>query len=95
MDTWKGKKLYGADRRLTRAQLEECDRVPGAARCLATNLESLATGGRGAAAAFLRALEFPRESASKMAALLRQGMGLPAVTTEHIAAGTRRHRKDR
>lgn len=28
MDTWKGKKLYGADRRLTRAQLEECDRLP-------------------------------------------------------------------
>lgn len=28
MDTWKGEKLHGADRRLTRAQLEESDRVP-------------------------------------------------------------------
>jgi hypothetical protein len=28
MDTWKGEKLHGADRRLTRAQLEEMDRVP-------------------------------------------------------------------
>ena len=28
MDTWKGEKLHGPDRRLTRAQLEEMDRVP-------------------------------------------------------------------
>jgi hypothetical protein len=28
MDTWKGEKLYGADRRMTRAQLEAADRVP-------------------------------------------------------------------
>jgi hypothetical protein len=28
MDTWKGEKLHGLDRRLTRAQLEEMDRVP-------------------------------------------------------------------
>jgi hypothetical protein len=28
MDTWKGEKLHVPDRRLTRAQLEEMDRVP-------------------------------------------------------------------
>jgi hypothetical protein len=28
MNTWKGEKLHGPDRRLTRAQLEEMDRVP-------------------------------------------------------------------
>jgi hypothetical protein len=28
VDTWKGEKLHGPDRRLTRAQLEEMDRVP-------------------------------------------------------------------
>jgi hypothetical protein len=27
MDTWKGEKLHGPDRRLTRAQLKEMDRV--------------------------------------------------------------------
>jgi hypothetical protein len=32
MDTWKGEKLHGADRRLTRAQLEECDRMPAPTR---------------------------------------------------------------
>ena len=32
MDTWKGEKLHGADRRLTRAQLEECDREPAPRR---------------------------------------------------------------
>ena len=28
MNAWKGEKLHGPDRRLTRAQLEEMDRVP-------------------------------------------------------------------
>ena len=28
MNTWNGEKLHGPDRRLTRAQLEEMDRVP-------------------------------------------------------------------
>lgn len=32
MDMWKGEKLHGPDRRLTRAQLEELDRVPAPPR---------------------------------------------------------------
>ena len=34
MDTWKGERLYGPDRRMTRAQLEECDREPTDEECL-------------------------------------------------------------
>ena len=54
MDTWKGEKLHGADRRLTRAQLEAADYVrPLTKRQKVANVaESLgklyaATGGRG------------------------------------------------
>jgi hypothetical protein len=28
MDMWRGEKLHGTDRRMTRTQLEEADRVP-------------------------------------------------------------------
>jgi len=32
MDMWKGEKLHGPDRRITRAQLAESDRIPTAPR---------------------------------------------------------------
>jgi hypothetical protein len=52
MDTWKGEKLHGSDRRLTRAQLEECDREPRMPRGAAHLARSLGelyvrTRGRG------------------------------------------------
>jgi len=42
MDSWKGEKLHGADRKLTRAQLEAIDRV-----VLAVSKAYAATAGKG------------------------------------------------
>ena len=56
MDTWKGEKLHGEDRRLSRAQLEAADYVrPLSKRQVAANAATLlgrlyvATNGRGPA----------------------------------------------
>lgn len=49
MDSWKGEKLHGAERRLTRAQLETIDRI---ARAVAE--VHAATGGKGPAWAKMR-----------------------------------------